>query len=607
MVSDADPKGSVLYKRLTTEPKRMPLGEAQLPDPDLQAIVTWMSEGSPDFDSPPAPTFVPVSYKDEVKWISDDISKFDYYEARYMRYISLAEVWNLNEINRFKKVKWAVDKLVNSISFNPHLTPTVGIDPAGVIRRVDLRDYDLKSHDWDVTLLADYPYAIAFTYPEEFDGYEVNIRQKTGSPRAFVRADWFVNTVSQPPLYYDLLHLPHTLQELEHLLRVDEYTDYHNQNLKRALIRHSGVAHYNRVIDQRELNYWVQGVKIPSLYTITYDVADLHDVFKNFFSFPFGPRELSKLYQGKGDAWYEANKLFKHDAGEVVFGLPNGLSAYYLADKNGKRQNEVPTTIAADRKNMAPHLGSTPEAIVNGVSCMGCHAAGLNPYTDQGKAHVAQTAGFSKKQVDDYLEIASTQSEHQKGWQDYNAVYKTATEVLIKDPIVLDPSHEPVFYAAKYYEDYLTGAKLAQELKVSEADLESCLLHSPDLARVLSITNFKTDFVSRSVIEKNFDFILYTCNIGRQIKYGHVTPPKKCYSQFQNASGYTVRFSVQGASHQFNHNGNLQFQYDADEVVSNVSFWCRNKWCSYADKWTANACKNWIFKWDGARVRLYQN
>lgn len=601
MVSDTDPAGAVLWQRLTLEPKRMPLGEDKLSDDDLAAVKQWMVEKSPDFvDGQPA---VParITYEQEVACISSDVSSLNYYDAKYMRYVSLAEIYNLGQTDRFQKASSAVDKLVNSISFNPHLTPTKAIDSLGVIRRIDLRDYDMKYEDWDSTILGAYPYGIAFFDSREFDGYEVNIAQKTGSPRAWVRADWFVQQVSQPPLYYDLLHLPKTLQELEALLRVDQYSTYYDQALSRGILRRSGVAHYNRVADLRDLRYWVQGVKVDSIYAITYDVADMADKLKNFLAFPFGPRTLSKLYVGKDAAWCEENKLFKHDAGEVIFGLPNGLQAFYLSDKDGKRQDEVPIDIADDRKNRAPHLGKVPYSIVNGVSCMSCHGAGLNQFTDVGRDVILMTAGFSKKQVDDYLYISPKQDVLDKKISDYNSVFARALKVVVKDPMASDPGHEPVFHTAKSYADYVTVPQLAAEIKMTVADFKQCLLHSPDLTRVLALADYDRGIVSRDVVESHFGTILKECNVGKQLvfKNTYVPPVAKCKVSLTNRTRYLVDFHVSydGASENLRWGPGVTRTWETNSTGT----------LNYGrNAWSLVSCKNHSFQVRGRYVSIYQ-
>jgi hypothetical protein len=61
---------------------------------------------------------------------------------------------------------------------------------------------------------------------------------------------------------------------------------------------------------------------------------------------------------------------FDFDGGEIIFNLPNGMQGYMLTDAAGNRLNEGPINIVQDE--------SQKDFLVrNGVSCMGCHSAGM--------------------------------------------------------------------------------------------------------------------------------------------------------------------------------------------------------------------------------------
>ena len=76
---------------------------------------------------------------------------------------------------------------------------------------------------------------------------------------------------------------------------------------------------------------------------------------------------------------------FERDGGEVIFNLPNGLQAYYIADKSGTRINVAPTEIVSDPAAKDP-------AVRNGLSCIGCHTKGMKTFTDQVRSVIEQTA-----------------------------------------------------------------------------------------------------------------------------------------------------------------------------------------------------------------------
>src|SRR5262249_28148973 len=86
-----------------------------------------------------------------------------------------------------------------------------------------------------------------------------------------------------------------------------------------------------------------------------------------------------------GDGQYE----FRHDGGEVIFALPNGLQGYMLIDARGRRIDKGPMEIVRDNKQ-------ADAAVVNGISCMSCHNRGLIEKADQLREVVEKTRACDK-------------------------------------------------------------------------------------------------------------------------------------------------------------------------------------------------------------------
>ena len=101
---------------------------------------------------------------------------------------------------------------------------------------------------------------------------------------------------------------------------------------------------------------------------------------RNLFAYPLGPG-------------FSGN-TFQHAAGEAIFNLPNGLQGYLLVNANDVRQNKGNNAIVSDPKR-------PDRAVEAGVSCISCHAGGINPKDDQIRDHVAKNAkSFPRKDVD---------------------------------------------------------------------------------------------------------------------------------------------------------------------------------------------------------------
>jgi formylglycine-generating enzyme required for sulfatase activity len=94
---------------------------------------------------------------------------------------------------------------------------------------------------------------------------------------------------------------------------------------------------------------------------------------------PFGAYWKSfDFSSNQGDQNIFANPLFfKAAGGEMVFHLPNGMQAYFIANAEGRRIDAAPIDIVSDRTH--------PEEPVvrNGISCMGCHYAGMKTFKDE--------------------------------------------------------------------------------------------------------------------------------------------------------------------------------------------------------------------------------
>ena len=79
---------------------------------------------------------------------------------------------------------------------------------------------------------------------------------------------------------------------------------------------------------------------------------------------------------------------FQRAGGEVIFNLPNGLQAYYIADADGKRIDVAPTEIVSNPAASDP-------AVRNGISCISCHTEGMKTFEDGVRAAINQTTNPS--------------------------------------------------------------------------------------------------------------------------------------------------------------------------------------------------------------------
>ena len=94
---------------------------------------------------------------------------------------------------------------------------------------------------------------------------------------------------------------------------------------------------------------------------------------------------------------------FRHDGGEIVFNLPNGLQGYYISDASGSRIDEAPTEIVSNPDER--------DGIVrNGISCIGCHTEGMKKFEDDVRAVIEKLPKNSPESVQG-LRLYVTQAE----------------------------------------------------------------------------------------------------------------------------------------------------------------------------------------------------
>ena len=395
-VVPGQPLNSNLYARLITtdNTKRMPLGRDPLDDASLRVISDWIAAGVPNWETQYDATFIPTDAM--LTAMQQHIQTLNPFDQPFARYFTMTHLYNAGESPEARNAyKIALAKLVNSLSWgfdihNPH-----PIDDAETLFYIDLRNYDWDLRDAWTQIENVYPYAIAFDEETQagLRAKLTNLQQTMDCDVPFVHVDWFLATASLPPLYHNILRLPETERELERELGVDADRNLQRdpgRRVWRAGTNDSGVSNHNRVVERHTARY--------GAYWKSHDFAGSTDA-QNIFTHPLS---------------------FERDGGEVIFNLPNGLQAYYIADKSGARIDVAPTEIVSDPAAKDP-------AVRNGLSCIGCHTKGMKTFTDQVRSVIEQTANplYDK----DYaLLLYVTQDKMDALIVEDTARYKTALE-----------------------------------------------------------------------------------------------------------------------------------------------------------------------------------
>ncbi len=188
-------------------------------------------------------------------------------DRRFLRFFSSHHLSGADRAGQ----RQALATALNHLSRASELIQPRSIDEAGTVFVIDLRALgweqqplvratDQKPADlntFDLVLL-EYPFAVIPTKSANFAELAREFLLPAGQvlPITFVRSDWFATVATQAPLYYDLLQLPGTVQELEQSLGVDVKVDFAKKHVQRAGL--TGSIH-DRVVERhptRNGAYW---------------------------------------------------------------------------------------------------------------------------------------------------------------------------------------------------------------------------------------------------------------------------------------------------------------------------------------------------------------
>lgn len=458
------PDDSPLFRRVADGEMPPPHRRRTFAPRDVDRLRAWIAAGAPT-GAPVASRLVAESELLMRAWA--DLQALPRRDRRFTRYLSLAPL-AARPAGERRALTDAVTKLVNSLSWHPRLVALRPIGGDGLLLRVDLRHYRWTARAWD-RLVTRYPYR-----PAEPTATARELASLTGCDQPCVRADWFVATASRTPLYHEFLQLPLTDRALERQLQVDVPQDLEDGTVFRAGFNGSGVARFNRVLERHDAAH--------GAYWRSYDFAD-GTGRGNVFDRPAGPMP--------GPAG------FRHDGGEIIFHLPNGLQGYLLVDADGRRIDRGPSEIVSDPRR--------PDRLVeNGLSCLGCHAQGIIPKDDQVRAHVLKSAAaFAPADRDTTLSLYPPAAQLRRLVREDNDRFAAALRRLGLTPGEL----EPIITAVLRYEEVVGLTRAAEELGTTTDELSARLRKETDLARTLGPL-LARGTVQRVVFEETYPRLL---------------------------------------------------------------------------------------------------
>jgi mono/diheme cytochrome c family protein len=453
---------------------------------DIARLRRWIAAGAPAF-APSAASSSFITPAEVVRAIEADLLQHEERERRFFRYFTLTHLYNAGlSADEMQTYRNGLAKLINSLSWRKNIVVPVPVDPNRTILRINLRDYGWTEDLWDV-LVAKYPYRA--------DGDFAALP---------LRGDWFVATASRPPLYHELLQLPGNERELEKQVHIKVEDDIRNESVARAGFSDSGVSHNNRLIERHETPY--------GAYWKSYDFAENVGA-QNLFDRPLGPGS--------------DNRSFRHAGGEIIFNLPNALQGYMLVNGKGERIDKGPTDIVSDPKR-------PDRAVENGLSCMSCHSHGINPKTDQIRAHVqANASAFAKEERETILKLYPPA-------EDFRELIRQDTERFEKAAAATGAkvgATEPIRALAAQFESPLDLRRAAAEVGLTPADFLANLEQSPEIGRAIGALKLPGGTVQRQTFVRVFpemvsEWKLSSTSVASQLEgkeyplgEGHPFPP----------------------------------------------------------------------------------
>jgi mono/diheme cytochrome c family protein len=314
MIVAGDVESGKLLRRLHND-SMPPRGQNPRPSQeDIGVLESWIKAGAPDFNDALNRTF--ITNAELFRRMEQNLLAQDEFDREFTRYFTLTHLFNADVSDEeMETYRLALAKILNSLSRQKELLTPHPIDAEKTILRIDLRQLKWDQSTWKHIISAD-PYAVRFNDAKTCSSL-------TGCGVPSVRGDWFVHKAAQPKLYHAILEIPETLDALLAEERIDIDRNIREAVAIRAGFNESGVSDNNRLIERHPSTH--------GAFWISYDFAGNKET-QNLLSHPLGPG-IQEHH-------------FKHDGGEVIFSLPNGLQAYMLVDAKGQRLDQGPLILS---------------------------------------------------------------------------------------------------------------------------------------------------------------------------------------------------------------------------------------------------------------------
>jgi serine/threonine-protein kinase len=344
------PEDSLIYQRIQRGEMPPEGADTEVTPAELEQLANFIA----GLRTPPAADCTDqfIKFDDVFVAIQSDIVRQDADDREFIRYLGVTNRYNAGVCSQdLESERWSMSKLVNSLSTETGIRKPVAIDRNNLIYRIDIRDYGWdRDVEVDGVVFEDGWEAIVASsqFAVEFEGEEVDtIKDLTTTTIPYLFADAFAEQASFGNLYYGLVNVPATKDELLLQLDIDVQENFDQEIVVRAGFTNSAISLQDRVVERHP-----QGIGGGGVFWDSFDF-DPDVAGESIFVDPFD---------------------FNEGGSESLFSLPNGLHGYVIFDADGVRQEETNLIVDKQQEDFV---------VRSGVSCMTCHAQGLNLFVDQ--------------------------------------------------------------------------------------------------------------------------------------------------------------------------------------------------------------------------------
>jgi hypothetical protein len=408
----ANNKIDEMFRRINlnqSESGHMPAQRPKLSDKDIAVFQGWKDDGLLKSGQCIAVQSPPQQFRD-FTWTEqqmfDDINRISTADQPNIRYLIAVDKVNYGSNDDVSIAKLAAAKASNSISGARDALPIANVAPG--IWRININDLRLSEAQWQTIENASQLQFESFTKT----GVALKSAAKTRLPWMFVQD--FNDTALRAPTYYGLIGAQATLSLQLTKLGVNFAGDL--ADAKAYVMGFNGSSlslAANRLLMCFNSN--------DGAACLTEDtgpiVSDTQNVFKN--------PEPDKAAGGKA--------ILKFAAGEMLFHLPNGMLAGFLADAAGNRLNQADPNVVHDFTT-----NPISPIIKNYLSCTRCHNGGFIHAVDQVRAALpGQNIGAADSQI--VLALYKKQADWDQIFTQNNDRVANALHLIGIDPSATDP------------------------------------------------------------------------------------------------------------------------------------------------------------------------